>query len=226
MLNQLFRRRTMLRAAFLGLGITALSACTATSAGSASASPTSAPAAIESSPGSSPRVLVVYFSRAGENYWDGGRRILDVGNTQVVAEMITGLIDADVYRIEAAEPYSSEYDATVQRNQQEIQDDARPAIANPLPSLDNYDVVLLGSPVWAMQEPVIMRTFVEAENGLAGITAYPFVTYAVSGMGSVAANYERLYPDATWGEGLAVQGEEAQDARGDVEAWLEQIGLL
>ena len=140
--------------------------------------------------------------------------------------MITGLIDAEVYRIEAAEPYSSEYDATVQRNQQEIQDDARPAIANPLPSLDNYDVVLLGSPVWAMQEPMIMRTFVEAENGLAGVTAYPFVTYAVSGMGSVAANYERLYPDATWGEGLAVQGEEAQDAGGDVEAWLEQIGLL
>ena len=89
--------------------------------------------------------------------------------------MITDLIDADMYRIEAAEPYSSEYDATVQRNQQEIQDDARPAIANPLPSLDNYDVVLLGSPVWAMQEPMIMRTFVEAENGLAGITAYPLL---------------------------------------------------
>ncbi len=30
-------------------------------------------------------VLLAYFSRAGENYYNGGRRNLDVGNTDVFA---------------------------------------------------------------------------------------------------------------------------------------------
>jgi hypothetical protein len=33
----------------------------------------------------SDRVLLAYFSRAGENYWYGGRRDLRVGNTEVLA---------------------------------------------------------------------------------------------------------------------------------------------
>ena len=51
------------------------------------------------------RILLAYFSRPGENYYYGGRRDLAVGNTQVLAEMIAELIDCDVFRIEAAEPY-------------------------------------------------------------------------------------------------------------------------
>jgi hypothetical protein len=50
-------------------------------------------------------VLLAYFSRAGENYYNGGRRRLAVGNTQVVAAMIGRLVGCDVHRIEAADPY-------------------------------------------------------------------------------------------------------------------------
>ena len=53
-----------------------------------------------------------------------------------------------VERIEAAEPYSADYDDTVARNVREQDADARPRIANPLPDLARYDVVLLGSPTW------------------------------------------------------------------------------
>ena len=52
--------------------------------------------------------LLVYFSRPGENYYCGGRRDLEVGNTEVLARMISELIDGDVYRIEAADPYSAQ----------------------------------------------------------------------------------------------------------------------
>jgi flavodoxin len=90
----------------------------------------------------------VYFSGAGENYHYGGRRTLEVGNTQVVAEMVGDLIACDVYRIEAAEAYPTQYDENVVRNVREQNADARPAIANPLPSIGQYDVLLLGSPIW------------------------------------------------------------------------------
>ena len=89
------------------------------------------------------RTLLVYFSRSGRV-----RRDLEVGNTEVLARMISELIDADVYQIEAADPYPDSYDATVQRNVAEQDADARPVIANPIDSIASYDVVLVGSPIW------------------------------------------------------------------------------
>jgi len=40
----------------------------------------------------------------------------------------------------------------------EQDDDARPRIAAPLPALDGYDVVLIGSPIWNVRPPMIMNT--------------------------------------------------------------------
>ena len=71
------------------------------------------------------RVLLAYFSRAGENYYYGGRTNLDVGNTEVLAGMIGNLIACNVHRIEAADPYPDGY--------------ARPAMASPLASIEEYD---------------------------------------------------------------------------------------
>jgi flavodoxin len=79
------------------------------------------------------RVLLAYFSRPGENYYYGGRTNVDVGNTEVLATMISGLITCDVHRIEPVDPYASTYDDTVARNVREQNADARPAIANAPP---------------------------------------------------------------------------------------------
>ena len=50
-------------------------------------------------------MLLAYFSRAGENYYYGGRIDLEVGNTEVVANMIASAIAVDVYPNHAADPY-------------------------------------------------------------------------------------------------------------------------
>lgn len=172
-----------------------------------------------------PRALLAYFSRPGENYHYGGRRNLEVGNTEVVARLIADRLDTDTYRVEAAEPYPFSYDDTVERNRREQQQDARPALATPPPALDGYDVVLLGSPVWNVGAPMIMHTLLEQWD-LRGKTILPFVTYAVSGMGRVAEEYATLAPAATIGEGLAVQGEEAAQATDEVRTWLRRVGPM
>jgi flavodoxin len=128
------------------------------------------------------KMLVACFSRAGENYYYGDRINLEVGNTEVVANMIASTLSADVYRINAADPYPASYDATVERNVREQDSDARPAIAGGLPAVETYDTVLLGSPIWNVRPPMIMRTFIDNVD-LRGKTILPFVTYAVSGMG-------------------------------------------
>ena len=173
----------------------------------------------------SKRVLVAYFSRAGENYFYGGRTNLDVGNTEVTAGMISERLGCDVYRIEAAEPYSDDYEATVERNVREQSSDARPAIANPLPSIDQYDTVLLGSPIWNVRAPMIMSTFTESLD-FTNKTIHRFATYAMSGLGTTERDYARSCRGATIGGGLAVRGEEVADAGAAIESWLRDIGLL
>ncbi|MEU6644060.1 flavodoxin [Saccharomonospora sp. NPDC046836] len=173
------------------------------------------------------RTLLAYFSRAGENYHYGGRRYLRVGNTEVLAGMIADRIDCDVYRIEAAEPYSDDYDDTVERNVREQDADARPALdltANPLPAVDGYDVVLLASGIWNVRPPMIMRTFAEGVD-FAGKTVLPVVTYAVSGLGGTPEQYEQACTGATIGEGLAVRGEEVRQAGDAVSSWLRRVDL-
>jgi flavodoxin len=170
-------------------------------------------------------VLLAYFSRAGENYYYGGRTQLAVGNTEVVAGMIGRLIGCDVYRIEAGEPYPDDYEETVARIVREQRADTRPAIANLPTSLAGYDTVLLGSPIWNVRPPLIMATFAERFD-FAGKALFPFVTYAVSGLGTATRDYAAWCPGATIGEGLAVRGEEAGESGAPVEEWLRRIGLL
>lgn len=176
--------------------------------------------------GTAPRTLLTYFSRAGENYYYGDRRDLEVGNTEVLARMISELIDCDVHRIDAADPYPAGYDATVARNVREQDADARPRIANPLAaSIGQYDTVLLGSPIWNVRAPMIMSTFTDGHD-FTGKTVHPFVTYAVSGLGSIERDYATSCPGARIGAGLAVRGEEVPQRRADVEIWLREARLL
>lgn len=165
------KRRDLIRSA-AALGMTALAACSP----APPVPSTVAPSDVGSAPGVG-RPLLAWFSRAGENYYNGGRIDLDVGNTEVVANLIADAIAVDRYRIEPAEPYPHSYDATVARNVREEQSNARPALARPMPDLTGHPTILLGCPVWNAQGPMIMRTFLDGLD-LKGTTIHPFVTYA------------------------------------------------
>jgi flavodoxin len=222
-------RRSLLRAA-LAVGAAAVAGTGASACGASQAEPFSPPTGRDTPmPDTTERtgdrrILIAYYSRAGENYYYGGRRNLEVGNTEVLAGMIRQLLACDVYRIEAADPYSDDYDVTVERNVREQDDNARPGIANPRTSISDYDTVLVGSPIWNNRAPMIMSTFMESFD-FSGKTLYPFVTYAVSGLGSTERDYAALAPRATIGEGLAARGEEVQSAQSQAEEWLRRIRL-
>jgi flavodoxin len=165
------------------------------------------------------KVLLAYFSRAGENYYYGGRRNLEVGNTEVLARLIGRRLNCDLHRIEAADPYPTRYDATVVRNVTEQNADARPAIANVLRSVDEYDTILLASPIWNVQPPKIMSTFVEGLD-FRGKTVLPITTHAMSGLGTTEREYARLCVGGRIGRGFAVRGEEVRSAGAAVDQWL------
>ena len=43
------------------------------------------------------KVLVVYYSRKGENHMPGGIQVLEKGHTHYAAEFIAKTVDADIF---------------------------------------------------------------------------------------------------------------------------------
>ena len=54
------------------------------------------------------KTLIAFFSRADENYFGGAMRYVKVGNTEIVVNDMKEMINADTFRIEMKDPYSSE----------------------------------------------------------------------------------------------------------------------
>jgi flavodoxin len=225
-------RRAVLHASLVGGAVTVAASSCATDAPLGGGQPSGQQRAPTASPAPSkirPRtgstsVLLAYFSRAGENYHYGDRIDLRVGNTEVFAGMIRDRIHCDVHRIEVADPYPDDYEATVARNVREQEADARPAIASALPALEDYDVVLLASPIWNVQPPRIMLTVTEALD-FAGKRVHPITTHAMSGLGTAERDYAQACSGATIGHGLAVQGEKVTAAGPAIDAWLRRAEL-
>ena len=212
------RRDLLTGGALLAAGLT-MAACTP---GATTIRPQ--PSGRPTMPTDAPRTLVAFFSRAGENYWDGGRRDLEVGSTEVLATMIAERTGIDLHRVTAADPYPHAYDETVARNVREQDEDARPQIAEPLPDLAGYGTVILASPIWNVRPPMIMSTFLDGVS-LAGTTILPVTTHAMSGLGRAPEVYATLAPDAVMGEGLAVGGERVADAGPEIDRWARADGL-
>lgn len=174
-------------------------------------------------------VLLVYFSRAGENHWSGdGRVVIETGNTEVVAGYIADALGCDALKIEPANPYPFGYEETVARNVEERNAGTRPAIANlaELPDVDGYDTILLGCGIWGSSCPMIVRTFLDRYD-FSGKTIVPFTTYAMSGLGNVVSVYRESCPDANISEGgLAVSELKVNEAEPAIGEWLSSLGLL
>lgn len=168
-------------------------------------------------------VLIVYFSRAGEN-WQVGT--VDKGNTAVIEEYIENKISADVFEIKAAEPYPVSYDETLTRVNRERDNNERPAFLGEIDDFDKYDTVFLGYPIWYGGLPMIMYTFLE-EYDMGDKTVIPFSTHGGSGWGSTKNELKKLCPDATFLDGYSIAGTEArkESTKNAVEKWLEGLDI-
>ena len=157
------------------------------------------------------KTLVAYFSASGV--------------TARAAKEIAQAVDADLYEIRPAEPYT---DADLNwmdkksRSTREMNDPAcRPAIAEPAEHMEQYDTVFVGFPIWWGNMPRILYTFFDACD-LSGKTIAPFCTSGGSGISAAVEDIARLEPDATVTEGLRAGLGQAEESLGQ---WLNDIGL-
>ncbi len=169
-------------------------------------------------------VLVLYFSRTGEQYVVG---VIDKGNTAIVAEMIADETGADLFEILPADDhYPMTYKELTDVAKQEQNEKARPAYAGELPDLSRYDTIFIGAPVWWGDWPMILYTVFE-NNDFSGKTLIPFSTHEGSGLSGFDRTLASACPDSEVLDGLAVRGNDAQNrpdsVRADVDDWLSGL---
>lgn len=213
---------TMVALAICALTLTACGGAPAKSAGS-SAPKAEAPAKKEAAPAGK-RALVVYFSRADENYNVG---YIEKGNTKILAEMIAEATGADTFEIKPAKPYPKEYTPATETAKKEKNEKARPEIVGTMPDVSGYDVIFFGYPIWWGDLPMPCYTFFDKVK-LEGKTVAPFCTHEGSGLSGT----DRYIADTTKAkvtEALEMKGTTAQknqdEAKKEVLAWLKKIGF-
>ena len=175
----------------------------------------------------SSRILVVYFSRTGEQYTVG---VIDHGNTAIVAEMIADETGADLFEVLPEDDhYPMTYNELTDVAKKEQNDKARPAYAGEVPDLSQYDTVFIGAPVWWGDWPMIMYTFFEENaEALAGKNLVPFSTHEGSGLSGFDRKLASACPNSTILDGLAIRGNDCQNkqdsVRSKVNDWLAGLG--
>ena len=131
-------------------------------------------------------VLVVYFSTDD--------------TVKAVALTAAEALKADVFEIVPEQPYTDAdlaYYTNCRADKEQNDRSARPAIAVWPESLEQYNVIFIGYPIWHGQAPKILYTLLEGVD-VSGKTIVPFCTSASSGAGSSASNLEKVTDGASW----------------------------
>ena len=86
--------------------------------------------------------LIIYFSRADENYAVG---YIDKGNTEYIAEFVRDITGADLFKVEPAVPYSKDYNTCIQEAKQRVEN---APIKEQIKDISEYEVIYIMTPIY------------------------------------------------------------------------------
>ena len=157
--------------------------------------------------------LVVYFSATD--------------NTQRVARIIAGTLDADIFELEPVEPYTSadlNWSDSQSRVSREHEDASLQDVelVNAVPdNWDSYDTVFVGYPIWWGGAAWPVNEFITS-NDFTGKTVIPFCTSSSSGLGQSGELLAQMAGEGDWQEGKRFSSGVSED---DVTEWVESLDL-
>lgn len=166
--------------------------------------------------------LIIYYSRTGENYWNGSIRYLDKGNTEIVAEYIQNAVGGDLFKVETVKDYAEDYYKCTEEAQAELRAQARPELKRYLDDIDGYANVFVCGPCWWGTFPMAMFSLLERLD-FHGKKVMAVMTHEGSGLGNCESDLIRVCTGATFGRGISVHGAEVARAERGVEAWLKTV---
>ncbi len=152
--------------------------------------------------------LIIYYSRKGENYWNGGIKNIKKGNTEIVAEFIQKAVGGDIFEIETVKEYSPDYYVCIDEAKAELKENARPELKRYLDNIDEYDNIFVCGPCWWGTYPMAVFTQLEKLDW-SGKKVMAVMTHEGSGLASSERDLKKICKGAVFGKGLAVHGAEA-----------------
>lgn len=165
--------------------------------------------------GGESRYLVLYCSRTN--------------NTEGVALQIGMVLGCNVMEVEPEMPYDTDYNAMLERSQQEqaaIEAGNFPSVKTSVESFEEYDIIFIGYPIWYGHMATPMQTFLhEHAAKLAGKRIALFATSGSSGISTSVSDARKHCPDATYTESLLLTSGTLSQAESRVVEWLSEIGV-
>lgn len=155
------------------------------------------------------RQLVLYYS---EN-----------GTTKAVAEELQKQLGADIEAIEAVEPYSGNFQATIERCNKERESGQTPALKALQSNIADYDTIYLGYPIWFGTYAMPIATLVK-EQTFEGKTIIPFCSFGSGGLNTSTADLEKALPKANILKGYGVRTARVASAAKELNRFLIENG--
>ena len=178
-------------------------------------------------------ILVAYFTWA-ENavFWEGDGEVDAVtspsvvvpGNVQQLAGWVQEETGGDLFSIRVTDPYPGDWDACLERANEERGAGARPELQQTVENLDQYDTVFLGYPNWWYGAPMALLSFLE-QNDLSGKDVYLFCSHGTGGLAGSVAQIAEAAPEAVISDNIFdCYEEEAASSESEIRSWVSGLG--
>lgn len=158
--------------------------------------------------------LIIYFSRADENYSVG---YISKGNTEYIAEFVQELTGADMFKVEPEVPYAADYKTCIEEAKKRI---GNAPIKEKLTDISGYDTIFVMSPIyWGTYAPEI-ETALEGVD-FTGKRIRVVSTHEGSGLASMPSDVKKMCKGAEVDmKGLAIVGSQAKNSKQKVAEWV------
>lgn len=145
------------------------------------------------------------------------------GNTEKVAKLINKTVGGDICRIETEKEYPSDYNDVVDIGKREVDRKETPKIKPLGASLESYDKVVIGTPVWWYTFAPAIRTFLrDNKAALSGKKVFYFATNA-GWLGSTLKDLDKEFPAENGGLNVKFNGTSMKTSVADVENFAKSI---
>ena len=175
------------------------------------------------------RILVAYYSWADNAILAedvdavASPSVIPPGNVQQLAGWVQEATGGDLFSIQVTDPYPSDWDACLERANQERGDDARPELAANVENMDQYDVVFLGYPNWWYGVPMALLSFLE-QNDLSGKEVYLFCSHGTGGLANSVSLITEAAPGAVISDNIFdCYEEDASSSQENIQNWVAEL---
>ena len=177
------------------------------------------------------KILVVYFSWADNAILAddvdavASPSVIPPGNVQQLAVWVQEETGGDLFAIRVTDPYPSDWDACLERANEERGSDARPELEEQVEDMDQYDTVFLGYPNWWYGAPMALLSFLE-QNDFSGKDVYLFCSHGTGGLARSVEIITGAAPDASISDRVFdCYEEEAASSEAAIKAWVDELGF-